>query len=314
MHTQIFTITGTNADAESLSQAADIIAQGGLVAFPTETVYGLGANGLNAQAVQNIFTAKGRPLDNPVILHIADYNQLYTLVRSISATAERLITEYWPGPLTLLFPKSSLVPDVVTAGLDSVAIRMPNHPIATEFITLAGCPVAAPSANRSGKPSPTQAAHVVDDLFGSIDAIIDGGEVAIGIESTVLDVTQSTPQLLRPGAVTKEQLEALIGTVTEVRHSNVPRAPGMKYKHYAPTAQVVVVDSQHALHAALAMHASATVRVLSYPNAELMAHQLFRDFRECDAQGVQVIIVEAVPEDHLGAAVMNRLLKASRKE
>ena len=242
---------------KELSEAARLLCEGALVAFPTETVYGLGANALDADAVTAIFAAKGRPSDNPLIVHIADRDGLSGLVREIPEIAEKLMNTFWPGALTLVCHRHPDVPDVVTAGLDTVAVRMPVHPVALALIRAAGVPVAAPSANRSGRPSPTTAAHVLEDMNGRIPMILDGGACEVGVESTVLDVTVSPPMILRPGGVTREMLEAVIGPVALdpalSEQAARPRSPGMKYTHYAPTAPMTLYEGEPGLVGARVM-------------------------------------------------------------
>ncbi len=265
--TRIVRIDPLKPEKKLLEEAAVILRQGGTVAFPTETVYGLGANALDPAAVQGIFAAKGRPADNPLIAHIAGRATLEELAETpseVEGLVNLLISRFWPGPLTLILPKKPVVPDVVTGGLDTVAVRMPDHPIALALIAAAGVPVAAPSANTSGRPSPTTAAHVIADLDGKVEMIIDGGPTGIGVESTVLDLTTRVPTLLRPGGVALEDLRALVGEVNLDRglqdreskgeggrgrgledeaHAHFkPRAPGMKYTHYAPRARVILVE------------------------------------------------------------------------
>ncbi|MDC8437743.1 MAG: threonylcarbamoyl-AMP synthase, partial [Candidatus Nitrosotenuis sp.] len=231
-----------------MRRAASIIRRGNLVAFPTETVYGLGADALNAKAVKKIFVAKGRPADNPLIVHVSDKESVNDLARDIPQLAEKLISRFWPGPLTIVLKKSKMVPKVTTGGLDTVAIRMPKNKIAQALIREAGTPIAAPSANFFGRPSPTLAKHVLDDLDGRISAIIDGGRTRIGIESTVIDLTRKTPMLLRPGGVTLEELHSAIGRVDVhpilkgKKSELVHRSPGMKYKHYSPDAHVILIE------------------------------------------------------------------------
>ncbi len=233
-----------------LAEAAQILLDGGLVAFPTETVYGLGANGLDDAAARKIYAAKGRPSDNPLILHISAATELKPLVRKVPETARKLMEAFWPGPLTMIFDKSDIVPYSTTGGLDTVAVRMPDDPVANRMIALAGVPVAAPSANLSGRPSPTTAQHVIEDMNGRIDMILDGGPVGIGVESTIIDVTGEIPMLLRPGAVTMEMLRDVVGEVAvdpaiagPVAADVKPKAPGMKYRHYAPKAELVLVEA-----------------------------------------------------------------------
>lgn len=234
---------------EDLAEAAGILRQGGLVAFPTETVYGLGANALNEEAAKKIYAAKGRPSDNPLIAHVADFETVELLAKEIPEAGKKLMEAYWPGPLTLVFPKSEIVPYGTTGGLETVAIRMPKDEVARTLIRLAGVPVAAPSANTSGRPSPTTADHVYQDMNGKIEMLVDGGPVGIGLESTIVDVSGDVPVMLRPGAITLEMLRETLGEVEidpailgPVRADVKPKAPGMKYRHYAPKAELVLVE------------------------------------------------------------------------
>lgn len=250
METEIVAVDKENVRDEDLLEAAHIIRKGGLVAFPTETVYGLGANALNEEAAKKIYEAKGRPSDNPLIAHIAQCSELEPLVSEIPEAGRRLMEAYWPGPLTLVFPKSDRVPYGTTGGLDTVAVRMPSDPVARALIRLAEVPVAAPSANTSGRPSPTEAGHVYEDMNGRIDMILDGGPVGIGLESTIVDVTGPVPMLLRPGAITLEMLRETVGDVEvdpavsgPVTLDRKPKAPGMKYRHYAPAAELILVEA-----------------------------------------------------------------------
>ena len=249
MDTQILKIASIFENPDELQQAADILARGGLVAFPTETVYGLGANGLDEEAVRSIYQAKGRPSDNPLILHICDTEMLPQLAREIPKAALKLALEFWPGPLTMVLPKTEQVPDVVSGGLDTVAIRFPSNLIARELIRRSGKPIAAPSANLSCSPSPTTAQHCIDDLMGRVDAIVDGGSCGVGLESTVISLAGEIPTVLRPGGVTVEQLRRVLSEVRVDPAVTHPMAagqkaasPGMKYKHYAPKAKVVLVN------------------------------------------------------------------------
>lgn len=321
-------------DEGKIRIAARFILEGKLVAFPTETVYGLGADALNAEAVKRIFEAKGRPADNPLIVHIADFNDLKRLAMEIPEEAELLAEKFWPGPLTMVLPRREEVPDVTTGGLDTVAVRMPAHPIALALIR-ASTPIAAPSANISGKPSPTLAEHVIDDFYGKIEAIIDGGETKVGVESTVIDLTSERPTLLRPGGLPLEEIERVIGEVEihpAVRGKlvDVARAPGMKYKHYSPNAQVMVVEGprervREKIAELVEEYRSRGLRVGVMATEEYgadeffhlgkteeeVARNLFKALRELDKRGVDVIIAEGIEERGLGFAVMNRLRKAA---
>ena len=248
MKTIIERIDTVQLNIDTIKKAGDILKSGGLVAFPTETVYGLGADALNEDAAKKIYAAKGRPSDNPLIVHIADMEALGKITETIPEKAIVVAKKYWPGPLTMIFQKTNAVPLGTTGGLDTVAVRMPEHLIAKEIIRAGGGYIAAPSANTSGRPSPTTAQHVEEDLTGKIDMIVDGGAVNIGVESTILDMTVEPPMILRPGAVTKEMLEELIGevavdkTLIEPDSKKVPKAPGMKYRHYAPKAELTVLE------------------------------------------------------------------------
>lgn len=326
----------------ALWEAAELIRAGQLVAFPTETVYGLGANGLNSAAVKRIFEAKGRPGDNPLILHISDLSQLRPLIAcEPSEAARQLIDAFWPGPLTMIFPKSDLVPDEVSAGLSTVAVRFPLHPVAQKLIAAAGCPIAAPSANRSGRPSPTSAQHVLEDMDGRIPMILDGGACAVGLESTVVDMTGETPRILRPGGVTAEQIAQVAGAsevdstvMRPLKEGERPLSPGMKYRHYAPSGELTIVtgapervtehiaklydealgDGLHPLILALEPHRAAygERRCESLgADAESMAHNLFATLRDADSLGADVLFSEAVDASGLGLAVMNRLGRAA---
>lgn len=341
IQTQYFQVDHQQPDKAVLSQAAHILANGGLVAFPTETVYGLGANGLDAQAVAGIFQAKGRPSDNPLILHIADVSDVLRLVAKVPANAKALMDRYWPGPLTLVMERKPVVPDRVTGGLDTVAVRLPDSVIARELIRLAQVPVAAPSANLSGRPSPTTAEAVMADMTGRIQAIIDGGPCTIGVESTVVDCTTPVPTLLRPGGITLEMLEETLGEI-EIdpalgQADLIPRAPGMKYKHYAPSAPMILIDgAEDRIAGALAEKIRQAVRegkkvgaVVSAETALLLPAQalcavygprgdagqiagnLYTALLSFDQTPVDVIYAEGISECGLGLAVMNRLRKAA---
>lgn len=330
-------------DDRELSEAARILIEGGLVAFPTETVYGLGANALDEAAAKKIYAAKGRPSDNPLIAHIADMEGLKPLVSEIPEVAKRLAKAFWPGPLTMVFRKSDQVPYGTTGGLDTVAVRMPSDPVAGRLIQLAGIPVAAPSANTSGRPSPTLADHVWEDMSGKIDMLLDGGAVSIGLESTIVDVSGEVPVLLRPGAVTVEMLEDVIGRVEidpaimgKMDGKAKPKAPGMKYRHYAPKARLLLVQGEldqvvRTINRLTAEQADRGLRVGIICTEETksrytaglircigsrekegtIAHNLFAVLREFDSLQADVIYSESFPADHLGQAIMNRLMKAA---
>jgi L-threonylcarbamoyladenylate synthase len=341
IQTQYFKVDKHQPDKAILSQAARILVSGGLVAFPTETVYGLGANGLEAQAVAKIFQAKGRPSDNPLILHIAEANEVLQLVQTIPANAWALMERYWPGPLTIVMERKSVVPDQVTGGLNTVAIRLPNSVIARELIRLTGLPIAAPSANLSGRPSPTTAQAVFADLAGRVDAVLDGGPCDIGVESTVVDCTTPVPTLLRPGGITLEMLMETLGEV-EIdpaleQAQLVPKAPGMKYTHYAPAAPMTLLQGDGAAVAAaltekvlqavgqgkrIGAVVSAETAALLPPGVQLaiyghrgdageIAVNLYNALLSFDQNKVDVIYAEGISESGLGLAVMNRLRKAA---
>ncbi|MCW4000051.1 MAG: L-threonylcarbamoyladenylate synthase [Candidatus Bathyarchaeota archaeon] len=344
MNTLMLRVDPQSPDAFLMQKAAEIIRRGGLVAFPTETVYGLGADALNGEAVTRLFQAKQRPLDNPPIVHVADAKDVTPLVLEVPHDAETLMTQFWPGPLTLVFRRSPKLPSVTVAGLDTVAIRMPRHPVALELIRQSGCAIAAPSANLAGKPSPTTAAHVFEDLNGRIDAIVDGGATSIGVESTVVDLSADPPMLLRPGGTPYEALKAALPSLRlhpfVEAESELPleqtRSPGMKHKHYAPRAEVVLVEGNVeavirkirelidaykqkgsrvgvlATDETLPAYRAYVVQSMgSRHNLPSVAQNLFRLLREVDAEGVDVILAESVPSEGLGLAVMNRLRKAS---
>ncbi|MCL1808656.1 MAG: L-threonylcarbamoyladenylate synthase [Clostridiales bacterium] len=310
---------------EDIKIAARIIRSGGLVAFPTETVYGLGANGLDPAAVRNVYDAKGRPSDNPMIMHIARASDIGQLTAGISQVAVSLIDNFWPGPLTLVVAKRPEVPDAATGGLGTVAVRMPDDATALALIREAGCPIAAPSANLSGRPSPTKPAHVVFDLDGKIDAIIAGGECRVGIESTVLDVTGETPVILRPGIVTAEDVRAVTGGNVEMDTSLMggfaPRAPGMKYRHYAPRAEMAVIEGrpskvrseiERLKKANEGIGNSVGVMLFEEKAFREAAHDFFAKLRELDELGVDLILAGALSDtDGVGFAVMNRMLKSA---
>ena len=314
-----------NVSTESIAQAAALIRAGQLVAFPTETVYGLGADALNPAAVLKTFAAKNRPADNPLIVHIADLSALPQIVESIPTLAQKLIDAFWPGPLSIVFKKSTLVPAETTAGLDTVVIRFPSHLGARQLITAAGTPIAAPSANRSGNVSPTTAQHVQEELGGVIPLILDGGAIEFGLESTVIDCTTSVPTMLRPGSVTQEQIEEAIGPVRVADEAEKPASPGMKYKHYSPQTPVILFTTPEALPAALLArphkscviyHTEALTELgdASIPishNPTDAAAELYSVLRQADTLGCDAIYIETFKKTGVGAAIMNRLEKAA---
>lgn len=349
METKILTIGASDPTAsvgEKLACAGSIIRQGGLVAFPTETVYGLGGDAFNPESSRKIYAAKGRPGDNPLIIHIADMAHLERIVRAVPAKARMLADAFWPGPLTMIFEKAAAVPYQTTGGLDTVAVRMPNHPLANLLIREAGGYVAAPSANLSGKPSPTLAKYVIQDMAGRIDMIIDADGAQIGLESTIVDVTCEVPMILRPGYITQQMLSGVVGetdmdvTIYDSSSPQAPRAPGMKYRHYAPRGELVVVDGdpqevvryineQTAMHEARGERTGiigtsrmlAQYRASSVKNAgdrddfRTVAGQLYTFLREFDDEDIAYIYAESFAETFedrgFGQAVMNRLLKAA---
>ena len=323
MRTKILKINPDNPEINKIKIAARIIKMGGLVAFPTETVYGLGANAFNQSAIKKIFIAKGRPFDNPLIVHIADKSDLYQLSLRVPRIAEKLAKKFWPGPLTMILKKSNLISKSVTAGLNTIAIRMPDNKIALELIRTSGVPIAAPSANIFTKPSPTMAKHVFDDLKNRIPLILDGGQTKIGLESTVIDLTSKTPTILRPGKITLEDLKEVLGKVEQNQsvagrpQTEKPRSPGMKYKHYSPKAKVVLVCSKNVKAQILNiknkyLKQNKKVAIIwANRNIEFLAKNLFRKFREFDDKKIDIIIVENVSEKGLGRAIMNRIKKAA---
>lgn len=341
--TKIIVLNKDNPDISLIDIAAEIIRAGGLVAFPTETVYGIGANSFSSEAVKKIFFAKGRPQDNPLIIHIANIEDVYKLAAVIPEKADILMKKFWPGPLTMIFKKAELVPAINTAGMDTVAIRMPSNKIAHLLIERAGVPISAPSANISGKPSPTDAEHVIQDLSDRVDVIIDGGRCDVGVESTVLDLTADIPVILRPGAVTAGMLKDLIGDVLidpailKKPEGNIrPKAPGMKYKHYSPDAEVYIVKgdlknvskkiqelTEEQLKYGKKVGIIATVQTSTeYKKGkvivagdrnkpETIAKNLFGVLRKFDKLGVDVIFSEGFDYENIGLAIMNRLEKAA---
>lgn len=342
MNTIIKKIDAEQIKDDDFQQAGEILREGGLVAFPTETVYGLGADALNSQAAAKIYAAKGRPSDNPLIVHIADTEDLKRIAAKIPEKAGILAEAFWPGPLTMIFPKTDAVPYGTTGGLDTVAVRMPNHKIALELIRQSGVLIAAPSANTSGRPSPTMAEHVEEDLGDAIEMIIDGGQVGIGLESTIVDFTEDVPVVLRPGYISLEMLREVLGEVRMdkgllITDSSVrPKAPGMKYRHYAPKADLSIVEGPQeevidcinrltreaaakglkagiiATDETRAQYASGLVLSIgSREEEETIAHHLYEVLRDFDEADVNVIYSEAFYTPRMGQAIMNRLLKAA---
>ena len=331
--TTILHISPTDPDPEAIRQSAEVLRRGGLVAFPTETVYGLGADVLNLDAVRKVFEAKGRPPDNPLIVHIATSKQLDDIVDEIPEQGKLLANAFWPGPLTLVMKRTILISDLVTANLDTVAVRMPNHPVPLAMIQALGEGIVGPSANLSGRPSPTTGQHVYDDLRGRVDLILDAGPTAIGLESTVVDVTVEPPTILRLGGLTKERIEELIGTVgVGAGRGFEKRSPGTRHRHYAPRAKVFLAKSgdADAFAALLQVQRQLGKKVGCIVNSpllaklesgdyyrvlpsslEILARHLFRTLRELDGLGLDVIIVEGVEEQGLGATIMDRLRRAA---
>lgn len=344
MVTKEYKIDQENIDFSLMKEAADILRNGGLIAFPTETVYGLGANALDEDAASKIYRAKGRPSDNPLIVHIANKQDVEKLAINIPDKARLLMDQFWPGPLTIIFNKSSLVPYGVTGHLETVGIRMPNHKIALALIQESGCPIAAPSANTSTRPSPTKASHVIEDLAGRIDGVVDGGDVNIGIESTIIDVTSEIPTILRPGYITKGQMEAVIGAINidkalldyKGTADMVAKAPGMKYKHYAPKGEMLIVEGDQdkvvakinelattmveqgnkvgviATDETKGKYINGVVISLGQREDELsISKHLFETLRKMDTLEIDYIFSEGFSSENVGQAIMNRLLKAA---
>lgn len=347
MNTKVITIQGRDGlfipeEEKALQEAGDVLRGGGLVAFPTETVYGLGGDALNPQSSRKIYAAKGRPSDNPLIVHIARMEDLAPIVRQVPAEAVCLAQAFWPGPLTMILPRAEKVPLETTGGLDTVAVRMPSHPVARRLIAYGGGYVAAPSANLSGRPSPTEAKYVIEDMDGRVDMIIDGGEGDIGLESTIVDLTVSPPQILRPGYITQDMLTEVLGqisvdqTILNGDSGQAPRAPGMKYRHYAPQGELTIISGPAGMvtnyintHAAedrnqghkvgvigtdeaLPEYRADMVRSLgSRQDEESIARHLYSILREFDDEQVTRIYSECFETTGLGQAIMNRLLKAA---
>ncbi len=347
MNTKVIEITerslATPEGEKILQEAGEIIKNGGLVAFPTETVYGLGGDALNPESSRKIYAAKGRPSDNPLIVHIANIEDLRPIVKSIPEQAKKLADAFWPGPLTMIFEKSDIVPLETTGGLETVAVRFPSDAVAAAFIEHAGGYIAAPSANTSGRPSPTLAKYVVEDLSGKIEMIMDGGQACIGLESTIVDMTAKVPMILRPGYITKAMLEEVLGevevdkTLLSDDSGQAPKAPGMKYKHYAPKGDMAIVTGtsedvvKHineladtaltegkkvgilcSSDTAASYDARAVIKPAgSTADEDSVARELYRILREFDDENVEVIYSEAFDYGGVGAAIMNRLLKAA---
>ncbi|MCI9664341.1 MAG: threonylcarbamoyl-AMP synthase [Lachnospiraceae bacterium] len=342
MKTKVVRIDENNIDMKVIEEAGRILKRGGLVAFPTETVYGLGGDALSGESSARIYAAKGRPSDNPLIIHIADMDDLCAIARNVPAGAYLLADRYWPGPLTMIFHKADIVPNATTGGLETVAVRMPSHKTARALIRAAGGFVAAPSANRSGRPSPTLAKYVIEDLDGRVDLIIDGGPAQIGLESTIVDFTEPEPVILRPGYITQDMIREVAGqvqtdrTVMEADSGQAPRAPGMKYRHYAPKGSLFLVqgaadqvcayiNEQTALkrrqgvrtgviaaqETAERYTADVVKSMGKRHDGETAARELFRILREFDEENAEFIYAEFFEGQGVGEAVMNRLLKAA---
>ena len=345
MNTEVIQIDENNIDKDAqsaLERAGSILKEGGLVAFPTETVYGLGGDALNPESSKKIYAAKGRPSDNPLIVHVADMESVSGIVKEIPESARKLADAFWPGPLTMIMNKSDKVPYETTGGLDTVAIRMPNNKIALELIRQSGGYIAAPSANTSGRPSPTVARYCVEDLSGKIEMIIDGGQVGIGLESTIVDLTSGTPMILRPGYITKEMLSEVLGTVDIDRtiidgnSKERPKAPGMKYRHYAPKGELTIVEGAQddvvayindraraaraegkrvgviGTDATKSLYVADVVKSVGNRQKEAtIAHELFKVLREFDDENMDVMFSESFDDSGIGQAIMNRLLKAA---
>lgn len=347
METKIVRIQADNGvlseeEEAKLQQAGLLLKRGGLVAFPTETVYGLGGDGLNPESSRKIYEAKGRPSDNPLIIHICRFEDIYSIVKEVSVEAEKIAKAFWPGPLTMILPKADKVPYETTGGLETVAVRFPSHPVAQKLIAYSGGYVAAPSANTSGKPSPTVAKYVIEDMQGRIDAIIDGGEVGIGLESTIIDLTVTPPQILRPGYITQKMLEQVLGqvdadiTMFRADSGQAPKAPGMKYRHYAPKGELTIVQGAPEKVAeyinscvmedvrrgektgvigtreSAPSYRSEVVKIVgSRQDEEEIAKHLYTFLREFDDEKVTRIYSESFSQEGFGQAIMNRLLKAA---
>lgn len=342
MNTKVVLIDEQHIDLDVIKEAGELIKQGELVGFPTETVYGLGGDALKPDSSCKIYAAKERPSDNPLIIHIAKWEDLDYICEDVPEKAKQLADVFWPGPLTMILKKKPIVPLETTGGLETVAVRMPSHPVALAFIEAAGGFVAAPSANVSGRPSPTLAKYVKEDMDGKIPLILDGGQVGIGVESTIVDLTEELPMILRPGFITREMLEQVLGevkedaTLMEVHKDLKPKAPGMKYRHYAPKGNLLIVSGDEDAVVAYINNAcrqaesegKKTGVICTKENAERyvaknvkiigskaeensIAHGLYQCLRECDDEDLEVIFTESFPTKGIGQAIMNRLLKAA---
>lgn len=343
MKTKFYEINIDNIDEKKMQEAGDLIAAGELVAFPTETVYGLGGDALHPDAAKKIYEAKGRPSDNPLIVHIAEVSDLERVGKEIPKQAKKLADAFWPGPLTMIVWKKDEVPFATTGGLNTVAVRMPDHPVALELIRRSGKLIAAPSANTSGRPSPTEASHVMGDLEGRIAMVLDGGAVGIGIESTIIDLTEPVPMILRPGYITPEMLSEVLGEeviidpgIIAADDTTKPKAPGMKYKHYAPKADMIIIDGDkdavvkkineltkdaHGNGKKVAVIATeetkdaytadVVLNIGAREDEDSIARHMYKILRECDKLDVEVIFSESFKTPRIGQAIMNRLLKAA---
>lgn len=326
--TRVIVVDPTRVSGEKLAPAAAVLRDGGLVAFPTETVYGLGANALDPEAVARIFAAKGRPADNPVIVHAPDVETAWRVTTGPTPLALRLADAFWPGPLTLVLAAADALPRAATAGLPSVAVRVPDHAVALALLRAAGVPVAAPSANRSGRPSPVTAAHVIDDLGDAVDVVVDGGPCRVGVESTVVDARGDVPVVLREGGITREQLAAVVGTGgvgSATRVEDLAASPGTRHRHYAPACRVVIAAPGEGAVVAARLVGSTrrvglvgpaeapagVVGIARVADAQELAVRLYQALRDAEAAGVTDLVVEAVPETGIGRAVMDRLRRAA---
>ena len=344
MHTQIIKIDRNDKEPD-FGDAIDIIRNGGLVAFPTETVYGLGGDATNKEASRKIYAAKGRPSDNPLIVHIHDFSELEMIASEVPDEARKLNEAFWPGPLTMIVRKNDLIPYETTGGLDTVAVRMPSHPIARTFLTESNVMIAAPSANTSGRPSPTKASHVIEDLSGKIDCIIDGGPCDIGLESSIIDLSTDTPTILRPGYINKEMFEKALGREVAIDPGIIdanankfirPKAPGMKYRHYAPKGNLIVIEGKSenviskinelasrsvadgkktgiiATEETKDRYRADIVETIGDRDDEYsIARNLYSVLRDFDDKNVESIFSESFETPNIGMAIMNRLLKAA---